>query len=380
MQNNLGPRAGHSEECRLRLEQAIAGDGDDDRQKKVKERLDHYTAELNKEEEEKERVKDPRTEEPMEVQEVPKVQEKEELVGPERFLIGSPEKGVKEDDSQEFDDGPTSVSERKVRTPMRNSAPKRKESIHSEEPDTKKIILGDLTDDEDGDMADISAIEERRVDEKIVSQAILGKDLHDVYSNARVRLAIERQSAEHMMKLESAAPEVGGQLAGVIGGQPGIRKSTPPEVGVLLTGVEEGPRLDSTDVAELFSPERVGLACSKFGLVQGAAMDIKSGYDFDIAADRARCWDKIMEEKPMLVIGSPPCTLFSRLQELNKFMYSDNKLWMEKFQERMQQAKRYVNFCLKIYEHQISQGRYFLHACLVGNELAVGGDRQVGGT
>ena len=63
----------------------------------------------------------------------------------------------------------------------------------------------------------------------------------------------------------------------------------------------------------------------------------------------------------MLVIRSPPCALFSRLQELNKHMYRDSKAWMEKFQERMLQAKRYLSFCLKIYEHQRREGRYFLH-------------------
>ena len=217
------------------------------------------------------------------------------VFGPERFPIGSPEKERDEDARQEFDDGPTSVSERRVHTPVRNPAAKRKENIHTEEPDTEKIILGDLADEEDGDMADVSAIKESKVDEKIVSQAILGRDLYDVYSNARVQLAIERQSADHMMKLVNAVPEVGDQLTGVIGGQSRIKRSTPPEVGVLLTGVEESSRLDSTDVADLLSPERVGLACSKFGLVQGVAMDIKSGYDFDVAADRARCWHEIME-------------------------------------------------------------------------------------
>ena len=63
----------------------------------------------------------------------------------------------------------------------------------------------------------------------------------------------------------------------------------------------------------------------------------------------------------MLVIGSPPCTLFSRLQELNKHMYKDSREWMAKFQERMQQAKRYVKFCVDIYNYQRSQGRFFLH-------------------
>ena len=94
-----------------------------------------------------------------------------------------------------------------------------------------------------------------------------------------------------------------------------------PEPGVSLTGAIGGSAFASTDVVEVFSPERVGQACARYGLQQGTAMDIKSGYDFDLAADWARCWAKIEKEQPTLIIGSPPCTLFSRLQELNKFMY-----------------------------------------------------------
>ena len=50
-------------------------------------------------------------------------------------------------------------------------------------------------------------------------------------------------------------------------------------------------------------------------------MDIKSGYDCDDKKDRDRCWEAIKRDKPSIVIGLPPCTLFSKLQELNKFMY-----------------------------------------------------------
>ena len=55
---------------------------------------------------------------------------------------------------------------------------------------------------------------------------------------------------------------------------------------------------------EVFSPERVGEMCSKYGLQQGMAMDIKSGYDFDTLADRKRCWESIVRDEPLLVIGS----------------------------------------------------------------------------
>ena len=46
-------------------------------------------------------------------------------------------------------------------------------------------------------------------------------------------------------------------------------------------------------------------------------MNIKSGYDFDKAEDRKRCWEAVAKDEPILVIGSPPCTMFFRLQELN---------------------------------------------------------------
>ena len=90
-------------------------------------------------------------------------------------------------------------------------------------------------------------------------------------------------------------------------------------------------------------------------------MDIKSGYDFDKLADRTKCWESIIRDEPLLVIGSPPCTMFSRLQELNKYMYRNSDVWLQKFQLGMEQAKRYVRFCTQVYEHQRKHGRYFLH-------------------
>ena len=42
MVNQLGPRVGHTEPCRARVEKAIAEDENDDRTKKAKERADHF--------------------------------------------------------------------------------------------------------------------------------------------------------------------------------------------------------------------------------------------------------------------------------------------------------------------------------------------------
>ena len=78
------------------------------------------------------------------------------------------------------------------------------------------------------------------------------------------------------------------------------------------------------DVSDMFSPERVTLVCKQYGLISGQAMDIKHVFDFDLAADRKKAWDSILQDKPKLVIGSPPCTFVSRLQELNKHMYRND--------------------------------------------------------
>ena len=123
----------------------------------------------------------------------------------------------------------------------------------------------------------------RREDEAILSKAILGHSLHEVYSNKRIQLAVNRCSMERI-----------------------------------------NCQLGSTEVSEIFSPERVATVCSRMGLVPGESMDIKSGYDFDTLADRKRCWESIIRDEPLLVIGSPPCTMFSRLQELNKYMYRND--------------------------------------------------------
>ena len=179
--------------------------------------------------------------------------------------------------------------------------------IHEEEPDLKKVIVDEPSDDGNDMVDDDLDVLIRKEDEYIIGQAVLGKNLHDVYSHLRIEMAINRQSAEYMTK-----------------------------------------QLSSVDVVEVFSPERVGEMCSEFGLDQGMGMDLKSGFDFDLASDRARCWATVKKDKPMLVIGSPPCTLFSQLQELNKHMYRDSLVWMEKFRERMAQAKRYVKFCTEI--------------------------------
>ena len=117
----------------------------------------------------------------------------------------------------------------------------------------------------------------------------------------------------------------------------------------------------SVDVTEVYSPERVAAVCSKFGLTQGSSMDLTTGWDFDTQADRSRAEKRINEEKPMLLIGSPPCTYMSILQELNKCINKDNQEWLDRFELNRQGAIRHIEFCVRLYRMQMEAGRYFLH-------------------
>ena len=127
-------------------------------------------------------------------------------------------------DVEFLDGGPNILSERQFQSPTRLPATKRKKNIHVEEPAAKRSITGEMTNGEDG--LDVDTFRVKREDMKIVSLALLGRSIHEVYSNSRIDTAVARQSAEAMM-------------------------------------------LMSADVIEIFSPERVAAMCKEFGLKPG---------------------------------------------------------------------------------------------------------------
>ena len=71
------------------------------------------------------------------------------------------------------------------------------------------------------------------------------------------------------------------------------------------------------DMAEVFSPPRVTSEGRNWGLRVGEAMDLLTGWDFNKKADSKRAQDYVENYRPRLIIGSPSCTAFSQLQNLN---------------------------------------------------------------
>ena len=236
MQNRIGPRPGHTEECRSRMEGEIDKLTDDDRLKRVKERQDHFAAvEVEKGDARQEDPRQQDTNEP-----APHADEAADVAahpttpaGAKKstifFDIGSPgmadaEMGEEEarfEDGPagssdrrlltpvrilpntaipiELDDAPVTGGERRIRSPVRRPPTKRRAQTgdmftHDDEPSTEKVIV-DEPDDQDADLGG----------------------------------------------LVIAHPGVGVSLLGKVGGQDKDRVIAAPEVGVLLTAPESRP-------------------------------------------------------------------------------------------------------------------------------------------
>ena len=109
---------------------------------------------------------------------------------------------------------------------------------------------------------------------------------------------------------------------------------------------------------ELYRPVRVNKHVKRYGLTPGSSLDSPRGWDFDRSCDRASALRIIDTQEPLLVIGSPMCTMFSTLQRFSR--------WNGKKQERWEEAVKHIESVVKVHLMQIEAGRYFLHEHPVG--------------
>jgi hypothetical protein len=120
-------------------------------------------------------------------------------------------------------------------------------------------------------------------------------------------------------------------------------------------------RVGPAAVVELYSPPQVTMTLpAGTGLVAGSTFDLHADvdgvkWDFEKPQDRKRAWERIRAEEPFLVIGSPPCTMFSSLQNLNA---EKGKVEWEK---RRRAAEVLLVFAAAVYKLQVLAGRHFLH-------------------
>ena len=106
-------------------------------------------------------------------------------------------------------------------------------------------------------------------------------------------------------------------------------------------------------VVEIYSRPRATVRAPKWGVRAGEAIDLTTGWDFTRAEDRQMASRYLDEQESMLLIGSPMCTMFCRLQNLSPWNEVNEELWCE--------AIEHMEFVVRLYEKQRAEGRWFLH-------------------
>ena len=110
---------------------------------------------------------------------------------------------------------------------------------------------------------------------------------------------------------------------------------------------------DSPDICEVYSPPRIVPEGVKLGLKPGFSLDFTvlrpdgNPWNFSIKRHRDEAVQMVLELEPYMLIGSPPCTMFSILQNGNKHRHTP-----EAWKQMMAKAEIHLNFCLTLYELQ----------------------------
>ena len=110
-------------------------------------------------------------------------------------------------------------------------------------------------------------------------------------------------------------------------------------------------------VMEIFSPPRVTKACQEKGIRTTSlpAFDLSEGWDFFNAKHRKELWRVLTEEEPDLVVLTPECRAFSQMMNVN---------WERMSAEDVERVRvsgmAMFQFCIRVAEHQIRNGKHFL--------------------
>ena len=118
------------------------------------------------------------------------------------------------------------------------------------------------------------------------------------------------------------------------------------------------------DIAEIYSPPRIVQEATMeryhgMALKPGWSLDLtrndpatNSPWDFSKSACRERAMALVVKSKPYMLIGSPPCTAFSILQNINK-----NRRPADVIAKEIAAGRQHLQFTMKLYEEQAKHGR-----------------------
>ena len=121
-------------------------------------------------------------------------------------------------------------------------------------------------------------------------------------------------------------------------------------------------QMSAVDILEIYSPKRFTALAERYKLRPGFAVDLnemkKDGtyWDLNKSEDVQEVHDILERDEPALLTGSPPCHMFSQLQNLNwRNMAPDVR------KKKMDEAVHHLHTSVELYVKQHRSGRKFLH-------------------
>ena len=108
-------------------------------------------------------------------------------------------------------------------------------------------------------------------------------------------------------------------------------------------------------VSEVFSLPRVVPVAEKKGLGPGRSYDQLNGWNFLLANHRKQCLQEIADQKPLMVIVSPPCVEYSVMQNCSR-----DKRDPEVQRRGQTEAQILLNFAMQVCELQSQLGNFFV--------------------
>ena len=121
--------------------------------------------------------------------------------------------------------------------------------------------------------------------------------------------------------------------------------------------------ISKNDVSEIYSPSRFVKEANRFGLRPGFAIDLEisknsKGEHWDLSKkeDKREMFRMLHKEKPLFLIGSPPCGPFSPLQNI-----SIHKRDPMVVKQMLEEGRDHLHTSIDAYNVQMDEDRFFLH-------------------
>ena len=176
------------------------------------------------------------------------------------------------------------------------------------------------------------------------------------------------QKAEHawmeIMSLLSTEPEsaerVGlDRLQTSLGNSDDGRKANRRTLGCMATVLHVSEK-QAKRVAEVYNPNRFKKEVKRNRLIHDQAFDLELGYDLLDAETRQEVKEHVRTVKPGLVVISPPCTLFTLLQNLSQKLREANPELLKEHLRKLRRAKVLLRFGVEMAKEVLEYGGIFL--------------------